>query len=551
MPVPAPASFPPCPPARLQLAGASRAERKTILGDLLRTDPLQTPRLSDPTPEAGILEDLLLAAASLGFRCAALDQAGPGSPAPDEALRMGARLTEDGAVEPALAAALYRGEQLSMSHLSDDPVVAGAPDPLARAEAWLTSPARLLARHPEILPSLAQAPLQPALMRWLHETARATPWPYATTALLPAGHPGEAVLPRDRVARDQQAPEALAALLRDPVPQAAPLEDHGARLEVEAIALGRWLAKSLNIDEFHIGASAGWAIAAALLKSPFFGADAELMSARLSAIRRILEIQRLQFNPALAPVLAAASPLSRPGPVLEAALRSLAARPAQGLEADLSRVDFPDAWPSELPIAPPQAARFLLQRSNAPWFDALGAEARAEVLTSLRRGPVEATSWIWPAIFRQHTAYEGGRLSAEEQASLRPVWLEQVQIARAEHLPRLVLGGLALCGGLDEAAQALLLQRALDTSDRWRIGLVNLVAERAPAQREAAALHLLLLLQGADRSLRVPAAVALHRLVRSGVLDRGWLDRIEASLDPVLRRHPDVADERRRLGRAD
>ena len=351
----------------------------------------------------------------------------------------------------------------------------------------------------------------------------------------------------------------------------APADD-STRLEVAALTAGLLAAPPVEPVDLALVFGAGHAIARALLGSPFFGSDPQLLGARLSATvheamaRLTPDASRppLPFGtgaqdlrpewPALRELLLVG--LSRLTPLIRGALTQLARRAARSGEAALVEnshryrdLSGPQA-PEEAPLDPPMFARYLLQRHNQPWLPGAPVMVTAELVTALELRPPEHMAWLMTALFQGSSAWDGASLARlvrryavlNERLDDHPVWYEAW-----------CLWGVALLPALPGPDAIVLVARAVAAADTHRVGLLKLLAERATLAevRVAAARALLELLRGEARAMRPPAGTALLLLLKQGVLDSSWRAEVGGALTADLRRHPSIhdlvqyADERR------
>ena len=354
------------------------------------------------------------------------------------------------------------------------------------------------------------------------------------------------------------------------------------RLEIAALHHGAVLAKrAVPAEEPARRVLAAWVlgdwIGRVLRESPFFGADPELLAARLEAV---LPAPIPTDDDALWPATIGADPSSLrldelwlmrtlivaqgrwepPGAVLDG-LRSLADRPLNDAErraeANLEEGRNALKWPGAH-IAPPLAARWLLHLCRAEWLARIHVDAQQETLrflkTWIERGRLERGVWVMLALYR-----EASQLGALADVT-KYIWTSAAERDDLESMLGDALGPFCLWGStylatLEPRHAAILSRLATQTSAPWRVGVLMTIAEALPTSPASTAARdalLDLINPASDRSLRLPAAVAAIQLGRKlpAAEREPFLNSVDGLLRDDLRAHPSVRVELKRAGRA-
>ena len=375
----------------------------------------------------------------------------------------------------------------------------------------------------------------------------------------------------------------------NPAADLAPASDRGIRpndwirLEVAALHHGAVLAKrALPADADHVRrVLAAWVlgdwIGRVLRESPFFGADPELLAARLESV---LPSPILTDDDALWPadigadssslrldelwllrtLIVAQGRWEPPGAVLDG-LRVLADRPLnlaelraeEHLEEGRNALGWPGAH-----IAPPLAARWLLHLHRAEWLAKIRVDAQEEMLCFLEawiaRRRAARGVWVMLALYREAPQLH----SLAEHA--RNIWTsvadgDDLESVLGDALAPFCLWGSTYLATLEPRHADILSRLATQTPAPWRVGVLMTIAEAQHARGASSAARaalLELIAQTSDRSLRLPAAVAAIQLGRKlPEAERElFLNRVDGLLKDDLRAHPTVRVELKRAGRA-
>jgi hypothetical protein len=523
-----------------------------------------------------------------------------------------------------------RASELAWDLLLRD-AAAGPATAVQLARLALGSPARLLARSPEALRSLSlhgsgvdggPADDSPERVLGAAGLSEGTPFSAAAPGRLGRGQRDDADVPVETLLLElSTAPtawrrsEALLRLLRreptgiiagvevnlrreasvhvasalhgeiSPQPADADLGFRRAdwlRLEVAALRHGAVLASRTVPDDIPRRVRAAWLIGdwigRVLRESPFFGADPELLSARLeAALPAVLPLTEDALWPAaigmdsssirldelwlLHALLLAGTSWQPPSPVLEG-LRRLAGRTLNCaeylVEQHLEQQNSTLEWPGQH-IAPPLAARWLLHVHQAEWLASLPRDAQIETLNCLERwlasGLAPRGTWVMLALYR-----DARRLADLERRSY-DLWASVADRASdlfatlGDALAPFCLWGSTLLPVLTPRHAALLSSLAERTPTRWRVGVLAALAgasTEAPDVSAAARQVLLRLIRSeSEPSLHLPAAIATVQTARKllPAEREDLLDRVVTSVGEDLRAHPSLRMELKRAGR--
>jgi hypothetical protein len=597
------------------------------------------PRLDDPTPEASLCETLLLAAAACKEPLDEhLDGIAAGTRAIHGGAlwRLGhvvLRASPDKAeaqILPILAVLLLADRRDEVRRRASDLgwdrlLQQAAEGPATSAELAriaLDSPARRLARSPEAVHErhlglpidhdaqrlldavgdltttafaaavpghLADRKRSEIAVELLLEELKAAPtaWRRSDALVRLLQHaPTSTVAGVELDLRREAAANIAAALSSEGPPQRSTLEQgfrraDWLRLEVAALHHGAVLAARVAPDNIGQRVRAAWRIGdwigRVVRESPFFGADPELLAARLEAV---LPAKLPEADEALWPasvgtdatslrlddlwllhaLLVARARWQPPGPVLDG-LRRLAGRIVNDVErraeAHLEQERDVLGWPGPH-LAPPLAARWLLHAHQAQWLGSLPVEVQAETLGFLKgwldRGRAPRGGWIMLALYR-----EAPHLGGLEGRSIS-LWTAVAD--RAEDLPTVLgealapfcLWGSTLFPRLEPRYAEILTKLSMRTPPRWRVGVLMTLAVAVRSQEASrTAREALLELIGTkeEPALRLPAAIATIQVAQKLPADEreDLLNRAVARLGGDLRAHPALRVELKRAGR--
>lgn len=550
--------------AELWAAVRTRAAGSAGRVEALTASRPPAPRVGQAEAAENLLEAMLLARAAVGLGAASTVQW------PADGERLGHHVGEDGSIRPVLAERLEaRGE--TDATWPDQLVRDVIAEPKRYAERLLGSPFRVIARKPERIMELgASAP--DADLSWARVRGGVLtdlPWPGRW-------RPGVDLL--GLAAAAEQSPDREADLL--------PLLDTNSRpaavrhaLDFETTCLrhaARIAAPHLDreptAEELALVWRLGQQLRRVLMESPFLGADAELLNARLQPLLPRPDAEPGASAPADAwwPERFATVDLGEALALTALARRvrrpELSARVAAAVQTVAARVCTPpervreeaaDALAVGPPHgAPPMLARWLLHRSGIPWLGVLPDDAREETFALLRNG--------WGRPGRVRWILWG--IERELRAGAKPQTFAEL----ADWLP-----GAIACATGEDCVPALIVAAALvgagllapDTKNRtawltaaaaapeWELGILRTFAERAPSLR-AAALDVLRACSLREPARANAAATALLSLARSGAFDadgmRAWWAAAPAAVrgDPRLARDYTELDQRDRASSA-
>ncbi|KYF79632.1 hypothetical protein BE20_44410 [Sorangium cellulosum] len=328
----------------------------------------------------------------------------------------------------------------------------------------------------------------------------------------------------------------------------------------------------------------GWALArwlqGCLRRSPFFGADEEVLAAHLRArlpaaplpvpdAADALHPARFPLDGAglnVAEIALMAGVLAHyqrphdhtllPTPVpLVHALQQIARRPIRPAEedADAALIAGHNAlgWPEDYSIAPPLAARRLMTDLRIGWLAQIGEAAQSESIERFAKDPVRH-GWLAFAVHR-----EGQHLGPGARTLAIDVFRALSSACRAEAY---VLGtfGTGLLEGLSESETDVIVSLAMNAEPLWRPFVIDALAGAAERIERGATWaraieHLLALMEDGllDEKVRLNAALfALRRASASKIAGRdALLARIAAvATAPPFNDHLGLRREIRRLG---
>lgn len=152
-------------------------------------------------------------------------------------------------------------------------------------------------------------------------------------------------------------------------------------------------------------------------------------------------------------------------------LLPVALRPLRGAERDVERAQIAEhanglKWPSDLPIAPPLAARQLLGQWAVPWLARATDDVFNETVERLAQHPdLHATSML--AVWR-----EGPRIIEARRQRLADVWRKFNVRASATHA---CLMGAGILEALDSAEELSLVELVDKSDESWRPVLLDAV----------------------------------------------------------------------------
>ncbi|WP_437780662.1 hypothetical protein [Sorangium sp. So ce1097] len=353
------------------------------------------------------------------------------------------------------------------------------------------------------------------------------------------------------------------------------------QLETLALQHAARIIAAAPADE---AAPRGWALArwlqGCLRRSPFFGADEEVLAAHLRARLPAVPLRVPDGADALHParfsldgagldvaeiaflsgVLAHYQRphdhtlLPTPVPLIHA-LQRIASRAVRAAEeeADAALAAGHNAlgWPEEYAIAPPLAARRLMTDLRIGWVAQVGEAAQRESIERFARDPIRH-GWLAFALHR-----EGQHLGPGARALAIDVFHA---LSRANQAEAHVLGtfGTGLLEGLSDTETDLLLGLAVSAEPLWRPFVIDALAGAAERiDRDVtwtrAIEHLLALMEDSnlDSKVRLNAALfALRRASASRLSGRdALLARIAAAAaGPPFSEHLGLRREIRRLG---
>ncbi|MEP7122662.1 MAG: hypothetical protein ABJE95_17190 [Byssovorax sp.] len=383
----------------------------------------------------------------------------------------------------------------------------------------------------------------------------------------------------------------IASALPGPREELTPGSDRGARpsdwirLEIAALHHGAVLAKRAMPREVDRPRRvlAAWVlgdwIGRVLRESPFFGADPELLAARLEAVLPSpipcddnddalwpaamgTDLSSIHLDELwlIRTLVVAQDKWEPPGAVLDG-LRRLADRPLNAAErraeADLEEGRNALNWPGEH-LAPPLAARWLLHLHRAEWLSRIHVDAQQETLrfleTWIAGSHPKRGVWVMLALYR-----EAPQLRALADVT-KKIWTSAAERDDLESEMGDALGPFCLWGStylatLEPKHAAILARLATQTSASWRVGVLMTIAEAQQASGASIAARealLGLIKSTSEGSLRLPAAVAAIQLGRKlpEAEREPFLNRVDALLRGDLRAHPSVRVELKRAGRA-
>lgn len=520
------------------------------------------PSLSDPTPEANLREAQLLARTALGL---------PSSvsvPLPEGThltLRLGHTVRETGELVPTLAEHLASGRILAAEYPDHAVMLAlGSGERARAASVLLRSPVRWLGRQPEAVGHFSEA-----LLTVSDEPARPTweRWVDALPTERPSGTHDEVLKPRG-LERNLPPDMALVSWLNSEQRQ----DEHYHSLMLESLAL-QHAANLAPSGEQNATLDTIWRlghlIRAVVLESPFFGADSELLSARLAAVLAAhpnasplaadplwpTRLSKLDLGELRGIGMVASLDVGRElsAPVMSA-LEQLASRPVSKAELEAEHALFVRNGLSWAPrhVAPPLAARWLLHVRGAAWLARLSPAAQAETVALAEQfwplSPARVR-WILHGVDR-HLRNGGALCDTERQRLVRLISGHLVN-ASGDDIPPLALVGCFLHGHDSSSLLPTLqsdevwMSKAREAGPRWTIGLLRTFAERSARLRPAALGELAMF--ATSSTLGLPAATALVELARAGHLAGDMLQRIWKTVAESVRNDPGLIRDYKRV----
>jgi hypothetical protein len=514
------------------------AEEARTLLDALRAHPvwLKLPHIDDPDATPSLAEDAVLLAAIAGEP---LPLVGLPDPAPTSVERAGHRVSVDGFLLPSRALAVHAAH--------DGEAACG----------WLVSPARLLARVPDVLVR-GDLPLlvREAFVAWLGAD-RADDRPEA--ALIRAAE--AAATPSLRAAAIQQ----LMSIESRTLQTAGFVRERRAEIEVflgmllddalappsPAVWLDHQARRCMRAMTAPDPCPEGGErfVVEALLESPFVGADVALLAERL----------RVQADRVRAPEDAPEGyqPVQGQARVdLRVVLERIADLPRPPAREMVERIrgvvdqipDLPQGFVGPRPpaaVVALTAARAISDRGT--WIADLNARSRSALVRWLADGILDEVRPLTAALYAERSAF-----TDQDRTELAIAVRRWSNGAFDRMDADLCLMAIACLPVLDPAEQEALIVSIAATPESWRLGLLRRLAEDTVVNTvRDAVVHLLLSLvtDPFSRALGGPAAGLLLALVREGRLPTHVFDEVLAALSPALRRHPRVSDELARAGR--
>lgn len=310
-----------------------------------------------------------------------------------------------------------------------------------------------------------------------------------------------------------------------------------------------------------------WCIArwlgALLIRSPFFGGDAEALTARLSALlpsdptpdgRDVLAPAHLESAhlPAIA-FLGAVSRLAAvphlgglPVPIIDRLVEI-----ADGEVGGADRDDAPDGlgWLAQTRHADPAlAARRLCTDLDVGWLGRVDPSAVRDTLGRLEANPTRF-AWVAEALFKQRQS-----ISEAITAHGAQVWRTLTEQEDISHQTRVLLA-VGVLGALEPDEQLIVVKEASTAEADWRPWLLGAVAEHSEHEIVRATALDLLLVTMADVTLEAgarlnAALVALRRIsALEGKARTPWQERFMQRVNaPPHRGHVGLARELIRLG---
>jgi hypothetical protein len=367
-----------------------------------------------------------------------------------------------------------------------------------------------------------------------------------------------------RALRDELPTRIALMLALDAMPEAATRR----RLERATLQRAAQVAATANVAAtWHV---ARW-IQGCLIRSPFYGGDAELLAVRLEALagspaaptdadalaparftKDGLHLDEVGFVSAVLAHYSQQNHLLPPPSALIERLRELAQRPLRSgeLEAEAAhrRRESALGWfGAEVPLAPPLAARRVLTQLKLSWVGGLDHAAQHQAIELFDAAP-RRYRWMAAAWRREPPAGHRHRLAE--------VWRSRSEL----DAPDRAFLGIAALEALDEDDHRGLLA-SIQASGSWQVPLLDALAAEAQssgsrhvAQDAVEALVALAENERTEPETRVNAAA--YALSRSGGASSAdetarsvVLTRLQALLSKApFREHVGLRRELRRLG---